>query len=328
MTPPESDGLMRIGRSVVRRIDGRVRWMIKDSDVLNWLRGRPLRRLDPSHLSYYDATGRQAIDTSLFAADPSLAVILIAGQSNIANEGDPDGLIVPAPGAYNFNLFDGRCFVARDPLLGATCDRSNVATRLADLLINSGTFTRVLLVPIAHGGTFIREWTRNGRMGPRLLVAMERLREAGIGVTHVLWQSGEAEGAQANADARAWTQDFGEIVDVIRVGGVLAPIYVAQCTVCCSGPNEVIRSAQREVRSQARGVFAGPDLDTIGPEKRWDGCHFSAAGLQEAAQLWFDCLRGQSGNAPFRALAQSIQPGQETVGAGNQPMKMDAPSGA
>jgi hypothetical protein len=286
------------------KIGGRIialfRWIymhtvhaIAESALVNWFRGRPPRRLDPSRVSYCAIAGREPVSRTLFQPAPGLAVILAAGQSNIANEGDPDGRIVPGPGVYNFNIFDGECFVAKDPLLGATCDRSNVATRLGDLLVRSGVFSRVLLVPVGHGGTFVREWTSKGRMRPRLVTALKRLNKAGIAITHVLWQSGEGEAAQANADARAWIRDFAEIVTTIRAYGVTAPIYVAQCTVCCNGANEVIRSAQRAVCSPAVGVVAGPDLDVIGPSKRWDGCHFSAAGLEDAAQLWVECLSGR-----------------------------------
>jgi hypothetical protein len=28
-------------------------------------------------------------------------------------------------------------------------------------------------------------------------------------------------------------------------------------------------------------------MDVIGRAERWDGCHFSTAGLEKAAELWF-----------------------------------------
>ena len=252
---------------------------------------RILQPLDPDGGSFRNTTGRVAAEFQLFAPSPRVAVILTFGQSNIANECDPGGLYTPGTGVYNFNLFESRCYVAKDPLLGATGDRSNLTTRLGDLLVRRGVFDRVLLVPIAYGGTYIAEWTANGRMFPRLTQTLIRLRRAGLGITHALWQQGEAEGVLPDADGAAWARHFNEIAAVLREHQVFAPIFVAQCTVCCTAPNERIRTAQRGVVAPSASIFPGPDVDLIGRDKRWDGCHLSTAGLEQAAELWFGILR-------------------------------------
>jgi Carbohydrate esterase, sialic acid-specific acetylesterase len=259
---------------------------------------RILRPLDPDGGSFRDTTGRLVVDCGLFAATPRLAVILTFGQSNIANECDPHGGYTPGPDVYNFNLFDGQCHVAKDPLLGATGNRSNFTTRLGDHLVRREVYDRVLLVPIAYGGTYISEWTVNGRMFPRLTQTLIRLRRAGISVTHALWQQGEAEGALPNADGSAWVGHFNEMVATLRQYAVSAPILVAQCTVCCSAPNERVREAQRAVVAPSAGVFAGPDMDIIGRDERWDGCHFSTAGLEKAAELWFRVVSAHATRSP------------------------------
>jgi len=251
---------------------------------------RVLQPLDPDGFSFRDATGRVLAECQLFAPTPRLAVILAFGQSNIANECDPQGCYTPGSGVYNFNLFDGQCYVARDPLLGPTGDRSNVATRVGDLLVRRAVYDRVLLVPIAYGGTYMAEWTANGRMFPRLTQSLKRLRGAGISVTHALWQQGEAEGALADADGSAWSSHFKEMVLSLRRHAISAPIFVAQCTLCSGTPNERIRAAQRAVVAPSSGIFAGPDMDVIGQDQRWDGCHFSTAGLENAAELWFNVV--------------------------------------
>jgi hypothetical protein len=251
---------------------------------------RILRPLDPEGGSFRDTTGRVVAERRLFAPTPCLAVILSFGQSNIANECDPDGCYIPGPGVYNFNLFDSQCYEARDPLLGATGDRSNLTTRLGDLLVRRDVYDRVLLVPIAYGGSYVAEWTADGRMFPRLTQTLIRLQRAGIGVTHALWQQGEAEGALPNADGPAWVGHFQQMLATLRQYAVSAPVLVAQCTMCCSAPNERIRAAQRAVVAPSAGVFAGPDVDIIGPDERWDGCHFSITGLEKAAELWFSVV--------------------------------------
>ena len=248
------------------------------------------RRLDPGSVTFRHTTGRERVVERLFTENSRLAVILALGASNIANEGDPHGMFVPLPGVYNFNFIDGRCYVAKDPLLGATRNRSNFLTRLGDLLVRRGMYDRVLLVPIAYGGTFAAEWTPRGRMHPRLQRALKMLARRGIALTHVLWQEGEAEAAERDVDPQAWIAHFNAVADTIRAATHGSAIYVAQCTICRNPPNDIIRAAQREVIDLSRRIFAGPDLDVIGIKDRWDQCHFSAAGLDQAAELWLTSI--------------------------------------
>jgi hypothetical protein len=260
--------------------------------------GKDLDRFDPFHLSFRSTAGRRIVSHAEFAANPGTAVILGVGQSNIANEGEVSALFEPKNGVYNFNFFDGKCYVAKDPLLGASINRSNVLTRLGDLLIERRNYERVLLVPIAHGGTFVSEWSPAGRMFPRLEWTLARLRERRIGITHIVWQQGEAEAAQDNPNPQDWVRDFMAVVAAIRAAGTDAPIYVAQCTICCNDPNEAIRVAQRRVLSPPAGILPGPDIDLIGREERYDGCHLSAAGLRHAATLWYEALCRDHGDGP------------------------------
>jgi len=270
---------------------------------LNWLRKprknsalyrlivrRPPRALDPELGSFCDVSGRARVSPALFRPDPRVAVVLAAGQSNISNECDPELFVTPHPALYNFNLFDGNIYAAREPLLGPTGARSNLLTSVGDLLLRRHVFDRVLLVPIAHGGSSIAEWQPGGRVGARLTTALRRLRRARLTVTHMVWQQGESEGAMPDADAAQWVKHFNAMIALVRREGVAAPVYVAQCTLCRNEPNDVIRKAQRDVVDPARGVFAGPDTDALGPALRWDGCHLSAEGQVTAAELWVDAL--------------------------------------
>ena len=226
--------------------------------------GEDLDLVDPTHLSFRKVSGRAVVSPTLFSASPATAVILAIGQSNIANE----------------------C----DPLLGASVDRSNVLTRVGELLVKRGRYRRILLVPIAHGGTFAREWAPGGRMFPRLEWTLKRLKERNIAITHIAWQQGESEAAEPDPKPHEWVSHLRTIIDAIRAAGANAPIYVAQSTICRSDPNPKIREAQRQLVDPAAGILPGPDLDLIGLGERYDGCHFSRAGLDRAAALWCDAL--------------------------------------
>src|SRR5688572_30663637 len=86
--------------------------------------------LDLNRGSCNDRTGRQRVEIAeaLFSR---CAAILVFGQSNGANSGDTP--YIPKHRVFNFNVFDGQCYVARDPLLGATESKGNFASRLGDM---------------------------------------------------------------------------------------------------------------------------------------------------------------------------------------------------
>ena len=215
------------------------------------------------------------------------AFILIFGQSNGANSGDTP--YVPSHRVFNFNMFDGQCYVAKDPLLGATERGGNFATRMADMLIERGLFDGVLLAPISVGGSRIEEWSTGGARHRRLQIAIKRGMDLGLQFTHLLWHQGETN-ARYGPDGPLYAACFMDIYAALRRYGVHAPIYVAQATVCDSPPNEIIRAAQRAVVDPRLGIFAGPDTDTIGFSDRYDNCHMAESGLIKHAQLWIDAL--------------------------------------
>ena len=252
--------------------------------------GKDLDRYDPLHLSFRRTAGRSVVTDALFSPSSANAIILGIGQSNIANECEANALHEPNGDVYNFNFFDGKCYAAKDPLLGASINRSNVMTRLGSLLVERRNYQHVLLVPIAHGGTYARDWAPSGRMFPRLDWTLERLRERQIKITHIVWQQGEAEAAERDPNPDEWVRHFMAMAAAIRAAGADAPIYVAQCTICYNDPNEQIRRAQRRVVDPAAGILPGPDIDLIGRDERYDGCHLSAAGLRHAAELWYGAL--------------------------------------
>jgi len=175
--------------------------------------GEDLDRIDPTHLSFRTVSGRAVVNPTLFSASPATAVILAIGQSNIANECDPFALRKPEGEVFNFNFFDGRCYEACDPLLGASVDRSNVLTRVGELLVTRGNYRRILLVPIAHGGTFAREWAPGGQMFPRLERALKRLKERNIAITHIVWQQGESEAAERDPKPLEWMNHLRATID-------------------------------------------------------------------------------------------------------------------
>ena len=219
---------------------------------------------------------------------PKTAVLLTLGQSNAANYGEaPYAATQPV---LNFNAADGGCYLAGDPLLGATGSGGSPWIRLGDLLVAAAVYDKVVLVPIAVGSSSVVDWAW-GDAHARLVAAVHSAQSAGFSITQVLWHQGETD-ANNGMPGDEYARHLTVVVRSLRALGVQAPIFIAQASLCTGSPqNEDIRAGQRAVVAQGDGVFAGPDTDTLdGSEMRFDGCHFTARGLDAHANQWFTVL--------------------------------------
>lgn len=252
---------------------------------------RPERDLDPCGHCFRGDRARKRVSSGKLARNGRLGVVLTFGQSQLANEGAADALRETAKGVYALNIFDGAVTAARDPLPGSTQSRANLSTRIGERLVRHGLFDAVLLAPIAYGGSAVAEWTPGGRLFPRIEAAAAAIGGLGLSASCALWQQGETD-AIIGTDGRTWESRFREMIAAMRGLAMPAPVFVAQSTLCCGPPNAAIRAAQLAVVDASNGVFRGPDTDALGPDMRFDDCHFSGEGLDRAADLWIEALTG------------------------------------
>lgn len=154
--------------------------------------------------------------------------------------------------------------------------------------------TRIGLIPAAHGGTSLAEWSvgsvpDGGRsLAGSLLERVRRARAtARIELGGILWYQGESDGTEE--DAASYAKEFDNWVTAIRgqLDAPDLPVYVVQLGRLIAAeldPPEpgwveagwdVIREAQRTAprRSSAIGVVSAIDLGLV------DDCHIDAPGL-------------------------------------------------
>jgi len=191
------------------------------------------------------------------------------------------------PNILNFSLFNGKCYIAREPLIGPTNYGGNFLTRLASKLVDRGAYQVVILAPIAVGGTKVQDWAVGGFLNRRLVVMIKRLHDAGLNPTPILWHQGEANVEDVPQE---YTRYFMSVFSTIRRNGVYAPIYVAEATVGGGKGYGNLRAIQRGLVDLAKGILAGPNTDEIGLDKRYDTCHFSDEGADIHAEMWYKIL--------------------------------------
>ena len=243
------------------------------------------------------------------ASGPDTAVVLAIGQSNIANQAE-NRITSHYRGAV-VNFFDGKCYRAESPLLGATAEEGEFLTLLGDRLVDDGTYKTVVIVTSAVGASEIARWRKGGVLNGLMLHALTGLLP-GYRVTQVLWVQGEADYA-IGTSPQVYTDDFQSLLDTLTDGGVMAPVFLAIATRCVSNwkPDNPIAAAQRALVDNKR-VFLGADTDALigTADRRPDGCHFGGRGQVKAADAFVAAIeRVKAGAPPAAAPSTSARPG-------------------
>lgn len=221
-------------------------------------------------------------------------VVVTGGQSNAANSISTP--LDATPAAPLFMFMDGRCYLLRDPLLGASGVGGSIWSRLGPKL-HARTGRPILFVNGAIGGSRFADW-----MNPasphfsrlqRNVAAAERI--AGP-VDLILWHQGETDAALRPARSRI-EKDIRAVLTRLLHELPIAPnarILLYRASRCAgvgreNGVAEII-AAQTAATTIDPRVIAGPNTDKLDQRQRWDGCHFNEAGAEAVAQMTMESL--------------------------------------
>jgi|SRR5262245_9335798 len=253
--------------------------------------------LDQNWKSNDDTSGKVPAACRKADGKKTLTIVTL-GQSNAANTGA--GRFAAKRDVLNFNLYDGQCYLAADPLLGTSNTDGNFATRLGDILVSRGIAERIILAPIAMGGSTVELWAHEGVFNRRIRVLIRRLYDAGLTPDYVLWHQGEANPGTGDIGGRQYRKNLLEVVQTFRQYGISAPFFIALATRCGAPRDnpEVIRSGQRGAVNSQIGTFLGPDTDLIGSDYRYDACHMNERGLELHAKAWADVIADHRNGEP------------------------------
>jgi hypothetical protein len=224
------------------------------------------------------------------ASGASTGVFIVAGQSQAGNHGVSNFTPSNAANCLQINIYDGVVYRLADPALGATGTAGSYIGRLCDKLITAGKYTNMVMIPVAIGGTKIKQWTpagdpalySSGWWAHRLVVALKRAHQQGYAPQGIIWEQGTQDAAGGTTQA-AWQADFQLLVTMMSAAGFTGKWLVPQSTLVAGASNSTIRAAQAAVANGST-VIAGPDLDTLtGGNLQGDGVHRSDTGNDNAA---------------------------------------------
>ena len=217
---------------------------------------------------------------------PGTLVAFTFGQSNSANTGSERHR---AETRKVLNYWDGRYYLAEDPLLGASGMKGSVWTLAANKLVAARTFDQVILLAAGVGSTSAQEWTTRGRLNVMFEARLADAKAAGLTVTHFLWHQGESD--NSDSGVAGYDAAMRPIIALTKRHFPQSKFFVAQATLCLRSPpaNAALRKIQLDL-TQIPGVYPGPNTDEIGFDGRYDDCHLNGLGLDKCADGWVTAI--------------------------------------
>ncbi len=226
----------------------------------------------------------------------NLLVILAVGQSIASNYGRAP--FTPGKNVYSF--YNGRCFHGRDPLPGADGIGGSIWSRLAELMVQKGYARNVMIVAIGAGASSVSEWVPEAKYYPRLVDAALSMKEANLKPGMVIWHQGSRDAGMAPEIYRNHLQEF--VFAFPFLGIRLDPstrLFVATHTRCAGPATPGIQAAQQSMVDHAKFIYAGPNLDVLEDDVKYDGCHYNERGLILASKLWLGAIERAEAQSPW-----------------------------
>ncbi|MBA2710861.1 MAG: hypothetical protein H0U57_09745 [Tatlockia sp.] len=220
-------------------------------------------------------------------------VILAIGQSNAANHAEKR-MVTKYPTKV-VNYFNGKCYQAASPLLGATGDEGEFLTPLADDLIGMGVYEQVVIVLSGMDGTPIAYWQKGAVLNQMLLKVVDELKQK-YQITEIIWHQGETD-VFAKTSKDQYVELFNSLISSLRPSGLKTPpIYYAIATLC--GPkwysDNPVAKAQLSLASIQDKIYLAANTDQLVPFNERYGkpypCHFTEVGQKKVAYTFAQAI--------------------------------------
>ena len=238
-------------------------------------------------ISKFDELGR-LISTSLSVEikcptqTQRTGLLFAFGQSNSANSAEYKFKEMELNGVVNY--FNGKCYVAKSPLLGATGSSGEWISLTARKLIENGTYDNVVVVSSGIGESKIERWGSGNDLNEMVLNVFADVTKK-YKVTDIIWHQGEAD--RKFTHTKVYEHYFRTLVDGIRGLQINAPIFISIASVCGASedwnyPNKITEA--QTLLAKENGVELGINTDELIPiSLRYDKCHFGKQAQEKAA---------------------------------------------
>lgn len=240
---------------------------------------------------YTNVAGRVQVDPAIVGGQKTL-VIMVAGQSNACSVG-PTPYTPTSSLVHNLNIYDGGVYRMKDaplgcsqtPIIGNTIPAGTWLGRLGDKLIAASVAARVIMVPVAMAGSYIRDHDPTGTQPnnyQRIKVGLLRCADRGYTPDAIIWMQGEGDNVGGTTQS-VYQTALAAIIAQSRTDGYAGPWFVNKTTWNAGAASSTIQAAQAAIVNHTLGIWAGANTDAYNNTFRQDLCHFTDTGMDNVA---------------------------------------------
>jgi len=229
-------------------------------------------------IEYADNSNRTLVDSRPIKP----LVILIAGQSNVANTLP----FLSKNSSFIYNFYNGKLYFAKDPLLGSTDNKGSLWIRAAERIVAQSTYNSVVLMSVARSNSSINDWIDSGKYNNLISRTYSLASSRDLTPDIIIWGHGERDSIDGMRGAE-YSEKLQQLMNNITTFHQAKPIVVSITSKCYLTPeNNEIRDAQYQLINNMNELNIGPDTDRLGPQYRYDNCHFNNKGSDILVSDW------------------------------------------
>lgn len=203
-------------------------------------------------------------------------VIVVLGQSNSANSAGHR--FASSSKEQIFNYYDDSCYVASDPMLGATGNSGSLWIPVAKKL----SITKpIIILTMGVGGSKVEEWLNPNKLGNFYEKTIHGFKVKYPNPDFVIWLQGSAD---KNTPNNIFQNQLDDWLKKLKHDFYFSKIGVVGHSYC-KGSDSSITKVQELLAKKNGLVFLGNMDDFSDDEFRYDDCHLSMRGVDAVSNM-------------------------------------------
>lgn len=187
-----------------------------------------------------------------------------------------------------YNFFNGRCYLAADPLLGASGDLGSLWIPFANKLslLNN---KKIVLINFSQGGSSVTSWSSYAHFGYFLEKGLVTIGKNYRHVDSFFWIQGESDHG-LNPDE--YKLSLSSIIKQTKDKFPDSEFYISGTTYCFNQSDQAIYLEQHKLARSLPGVsWLGSTDQFQSIDDRWDNCHFNENGVEKISNMFLGNMK-------------------------------------